>query len=521
MPIDAFAATGISPGSQQVNNPVDAFAATGITPAFNASPFMSGIAGFNKQFETLPATLAAGGDELAHLIDPDSTPNNTQAVNNFYNQRAQQYQQIANQNPISGGIGKAVGNVAASLPAYAAAGLNVPANFAAGAWTGYSQSNPDASPYEKLFNAAAGGATSAGLSLIPFGIGKAATGLQIQQYAENLLKNIGDGNSLEANGQSLAQDIKNAFEQKQAEGKALYDPVFSKYSNNSIYPLVNPEANSQYLNLDNSITDNFSNRNLNKLHEAFIDSPTLQNAHNLQSQLGTAIRGIQNTQLKGNGSVADNLTMQGYQEAQSALKGDMNSFLGKVDPQAAQQYSNASQNWAQNVTPYLANPKLAQIAKGDITNPRTVAGLFQNPEPEMQQVVEDIGPQANNKILYSELGKTQANLTPESLMSAFNSLDKKGLSSYVTPSLADQFQALAAKSSAKNSTQNLLGAAIGSHFGGVPGAVAGAYIAPKLSNSINSPLVAALMKYAGKGTLALPSIATPYGLSLLNNAGGQ
>jgi hypothetical protein len=519
MAVDLFQQAGINPNANAQS--IDLFQQAGIDPgvadAQTISPFMSGVAGFNKQYETLPANIAVGMDKLAHLIDPNSTPDNTQNINNFYNDRAQQYQQIVNENPISGRVGKVIGDIAASLPAYVAAGVKIPSNFAAGAWTGYSQSNPNSSAYEKLFNAAAGGTTSAALSLIPFGLGRATNGLQTQEYAQNILKNLSGGNSIEENGKSLAKDLQDAFNQKQAEAKALYSPVFDQYGENNIYPLVNPKANSQYLNLDPDITDNFNNRSITSLHKTFMDSPTFQNAHNLQSQLGTAIRSIQNAQLKSGGSVADNLTLQGYQEARNALKSDMGSFLDNVNPQAASQYNLASQHFAQNVTPYLANPKLAQIAQGEITNPKTVTSLFQNPEPEMQQIVEDMGSGAANKILYSLLGKTQNNLTPQNLINAFNSLDKNGLSSYITPDLANQIQTLAAKTSSKNNTQNILGAAIGSHFGGVPGAAAGAWLTPKLAQALNSPLASTLLKGIRKGTTVLPATVTPSGMPLSDN----
>lgn len=520
MPIDAFAATGIAPPAQSASNqPIDAFAATGIAPALNTSPLISGVAGFNQGFESLPRTLAnlgAKGLDLSGL-----TNNAAQNVNNFYGQRSMQDQSLINQNPLAGKIGNVAGNIGASLPMYVAAGANIPLNAAAGAWSGYSQSNPYDTLTQRLINSGVGAGTSAALSLIPFGLGKAREGMQTQEYAQNLLNQLGGGKSLEENGKSLAQDLQNSYENEVSNAKAKYQPVFNQYGNNSIYPLVNPQANSQYLNLDKSITDDFNNRTLNNLHQEFMDNPTLQNAHTLQSQLGTSIRTIQNRNLKGNGSIGDTNTMEGYIEARNALKNDMNSFLTKVNPQAAAQYNLGSQQWAQNVMPYLANPKLSQIVQGEITNPRTVTSLFQNPEPEMQQIVEDMGPNTANKILYSQLGKTQDNLTPQNLINSFNSLDKNGLASYVTPDVANQMQTLAAKSAAKNNTQNILGAAIGSHFGGVPGAAAGAWLTPKLAQMVNSPLVAALLKGAGRGATVLPSTLTPNVIPYFNQQGGQ
>jgi hypothetical protein len=292
--------------------------------------------------------------------------------------------------------------------------------------------------------------------------------------------------------------LQNAYENRVAEGNALYSPVFNSLGDKSIYDGLNP-ALSSYQALENGLLKN--NRNLNSLNQQFTANPTLQNAHNLQSQLGTAIRKLQSSDAKGNLSVADRNTMQGYQAAQDALRSDINTFLTGQNPALANQYDKATANWAQNVTPYLENSKIAQIAKGDVTNPSAITNLFKNPEPEMQQIVSDIGSQANNKILYSVLGKTQSNLTPEKLTSAFNQLDNKGLSSYVTPELAQQFEQLASKTTARNMAQTAGAGVLGAHFLGPLGAIAGAagptvlrklgQFAPSLNMSF-SPLMNAL-----------------------------
>jgi|GEM_PF-5571768 len=367
------------------------------------------------------------------------------------------------------------------------------------------------------------------------GISKLTRAIQPQKYAEQLMQNLGSGHTLEGNAQSLAQDIKGAFGNRVSQGQALYGPVFDAAGNNSIYDGVNQAVvrqpvqnfksvndvidhindatgndletatdlkdylmqqhgfafpnnknlldffnsapvvinNGAYNALDDGIINSYD-RNLTALHQRFTDNPTLQNAHNLQSQLGSSIRKLQANDAKGNLSVADRNTMQGYQAAQDAVRSDIDTYLTSQNPALANQYNLATANWAQNVTPYLENSKIAKIAKGDVTNPTAIANLFKNPEPEMQQIVSDIGPQANNKILYSELGKTQANLTPEKLTGLYNQLDKKGLASYVTPDLAQQFEQLGGKIAARNMAQTAASGVLGAHFLGPLGAIAGA-----------------------------------------------
>jgi hypothetical protein len=379
-----------------------------------------------------------------------------------------------------------------------------------------------------ITGAAIGGSLGAASELAPAAIGAtknlasgAMGAIQPQKYAQQLLSTLGGGNTLEGNAQSLAGDIQNAFANRVNQGNAQYAPVFDKYGNSPIYnELNNNSGNYQTFNPSDLNYD----RNLNKLHDQFTSDPTLQNAHNLQSQLGSSIRKLQASDVKGNLSVGDRSTMQGYQDAQGALKGDINNFLTTQDPMAANQYNAATANWAQNVTPYLENSKIAQIAKGDVTNPDSITTLFKSPEPELRQIVNDVGPSANNKILYAELGKTQANLTPEKLTTAYNSLDNKGLGSYVTPDLAQQFEQLSGKTSARNMAQTAATGVLGAHFFGPFGAMAGAMGPTALRKlgqfvpNANLPLGNSLLGILKAGYTPAVNSGTA---NLINNQGGQ
>lgn len=268
----------------------------------------------------------------------------------------------------------------------------------------------------------------------------ALNSIRPQAAMNDILQNLGNGQSLEGNAQSLAQSLKAAYEKNASAGNELYDPIMKPYGQNSIYENALPE-NSAYKALDKDVLS--SDTRLKKLNQQFSDNPTLDNAHTLQSQLGTAIRKLETNDAKGTLSIADRNTLYGYQDAQNAVKKDMMSFLNSKDPALANQYQAASANWAQNVVPYTETPKLAQIVKGDIVNPTPaqIQSIFKNPEPEIQKVVSDMGPKANAQILYNHLGKTNY-LKPEDLVKAAQNLDKQGLGSYVTPELDEQLNTL-------------------------------------------------------------------------------
>lgn len=359
--------------------------------------------------------------------------------------------------------------------------------------------NPD----DRLKGAAegfGGGALGAGLPWAAKGVGAAANFIRPQKYAEQLMDSLSGGKGLEDSGKSLAQDVKNTYEQKVNEGAALYKPVFDAEGDSKIYKgKWQDNGNSAYGSLNPKLFDNYS-QDVQDLHFAFGKNPTLQNAHNLQSQLGTEIR--QNS--KGNLSIADQNTVKGYQKAQSALKDDINNFMADKNPDLASQYQVATKNWAENVVPYIENPKISKMAKGDIENPRNISNIFRNPEADTQKVIDDMGPEASRKILYSELGKVK--LTPEKLAEAYGKLESKGLSSYVTPKLSDQFDTLLGRTKARNAAQFLAG--------GVGGGLLGGHTGIPYAEMLGTLLGAGV----GAGAHYLPKMGIP--LSSFSNAAG-
>lgn len=379
-------------------------------------------------------------------------------------------------------------------------------------------------PQNRTGGAEQGGLISAGLSVLPGAaglIGKGINAIRPQQYSDAIIQGLGGGKSLEGNAQSLAQDLQNSYQQQVKNTGDILNPIFDSVGSRSIYDSVrtpvennfkNPDevteylsdltgkefddaddakdylsqkygyqfpdnksflnffnskpnvsgtfGQSQYLNLDKDIPNSYD-RNISGLHQNFIDNPTLQNAHDLQSQLGTSIGKLQSQDARGNLSVADRSTMQGYQQARGALRSDMTNFLNTQNPNLASQYQMGTDYYRENVAPYLQDSSIAQIAKGKIINPENVTSIFKNPEPYMQKIVGDMGSQANNKILYAQLGKNAASLKPEQLISQFQGLDKSGLGSYVPQSLSDQMHELSGRISARNNTQRGVGALAG------------------------------------------------------------
>jgi hypothetical protein len=404
---------------------------------------------------------------------------------------------------------------------------------------------------------------------------QAAQAFRPEQYADQLLQTLGGGKTIEENQQALAQNIQGAYENQKDAGSALYKPIFDSVGNSSIYDSVRNPAPNNFQNVDqitehmNDVTGkNFDdeddvkdylnskyNANLDSnkdllnyfnsapnvggsragsqylnmnpgdivshdpdlqdLHNKFIQNPTFDNAHILQSQLGSAERQIgKNT----NPSVYDSGVQKQYIRARGALRSDMSSFLDSSNPGMANQYNAAASNWEQNVVPYLENPQIAKIAQGDITNPDNISTIFGSPENNTKKVVSDLGQSGINQILYSQLGQ-QVGKGADKLYSAIPNLSSKsvGFGSYITPDMQNQFDSLNSKISYRNNLQRGAGALAG--LGASHSSYEGALTAAGLGMAASPYVMKALQKVLpiGKGANGLSGLAQ-YGYSPASQA---
>lgn len=441
--MDVFEASGITPPAQnqvasaQPTQPADVFQAAGVSPPqgmqANAAP--TGIFNATGEASKLPLSAAAGLAQYGHdllniphdlaqsglLVNPLITallPKsvNQGLVNSIPSQPNYDFSQMLGvQNP--GLADKAVQGAFHYAP-YVAGALD------------------SASPLVK----------------------GAMNMMRPQAAMDATLQNLSGGQSLEDNAKSLAQGLQSAFQKNFENGQALYDKVTNVVGDNSIYDNM-PPGTSAYQNLDKDIFS--SNKKLNNLHQQFTDNPTFNNAHTLQSQLGSGVRKLQDSYNKGELAPADWDTLDDYRDAQNAIKTDMNSYLENTNPALAQQYKDAGANWVKNVVPFSENPAISQIAKGEITNPSVseIKNVFANPEPGMEQVINSMPPGSINKVLYNQLGQSSYK-SPSSFLNAYNALDKQGIGSYVPPALDQQFDNLASALKGKSlATKGIAGAA--------------------------------------------------------------
>lgn len=153
----------------------------------------------------------------------------------------------------------------------------------------------------------------------------------------------------------LVASIKGAYENSKTEAKKQYGSVLgtigSEKINGQNYPQLHQDILTAY------------DAKLKDLHQDFINNPTFEKAHQLQSQLGS-----KSSQL----SISKHKDIHTYnaiaelKQARLALQSDISNFLQQKNNAVLNQYQDASKFYKNTVIPYHAEPFISKIAAGYI-----------------------------------------------------------------------------------------------------------------------------------------------------------
>jgi hypothetical protein len=339
---------------------------------------------------------------------------------------------------------------------------------------------------DKGMGALKGAAISAALEMPNVVTGGVASALKGADKAQDMAEQIVNGlkasvgkskTPLEDMGKSIAQDVKNAYDKETNIVNGLYEPVLNKFGKQSLYQGGEETLGSKYLSI---ASKKYPIDDLADTHDEFLKSPTFQNGHNLQKDLGEESRRLERMNEKSTLNTQDYNLLQYIKKTRSALKSDMDNFLRKRDVDSANLYEVASDYFRENVRPFRSIPIIKEIAKGNQTNPKNITTIFRNPneaeDSDLTAVMGKMGPEFKNKVLFSSIGKDLGQgSSPEKLIKSFLSLDKKGLGSYATPEFQEQISGLAtqmAKEGRLKKIGGFIGGAALAHGlgGGIPGA---------------------------------------------------
>lgn len=285
---------------------------------------------------------------------------------------------------------------------------------------------------------------------------------------------------------SLAGDITKGYQKSKEASTSLYSPVFENVGNKKI---TNSPYASQYASLNKDILKGYS-PSIKEVHKQFIENPTFNNAHKLQSDIGKRISNLKS------GNSKDSLTLDNIErleKAQTSLKNDMSSYLNHSNPNLSNQYQRASDFYKNQVIPYNQNNTIRDIVKGRETiSPEELKSSLKNLS-EMKR--------GNNNKEY---------VLPENhyLREALTNLSHK----------INRGEAVGTGSSILAGTAlgnilhpGLTGAALGGALGAGAGALGRKYLAPKVLDLATNPYVHE----------TLPKLKIPYDMLVKSLIGAQ
>jgi len=273
--------------------------------------------------------------------------------------------------------------------------------------------------------------------------------------AQNIMQDFSQGKRPHEAAATLAKDLKSSYETVK-EGaanefnKLFKVPVWNQgtVGNIKLYnfpdPLRGIKRKGEYIDTVGEGKKPYGNSDLNELHQELLSNPTVQKAHQLQTELGRKVGDLKYQNKMGNLDDAGKRDLSLASKARIAIRNDSKTAMGKVNKVFPEDYEKATQNWKNEVEPYHSEDNLRKIVNGDIQYPsRTnIESIFKDPEKSIQKVKNDIGPDSARRISYIGLNKLPEEFTAKDLTSAKKSLEKKGLSSYLHPEHEQSFSQL-------------------------------------------------------------------------------
>ena len=263
-----------------------------------------------------------------------------------------------------------------------------------------------------------------------------------EKLASDIHSNFFGGHTKQSSGKALAQELKANYDNIKGQHSADYESIFNSPTEEESYITGEPfKANELSLtgkDYDNNYSDyEFPDKNLQSLHEKFMQDKSLENAHRLQSELGSEIGYLKNQKNKDMLDSSGKNLLNDYSNMRTTILDDMNSRLKEASPDLADRYEQATENWSNNVIPYHSDKTLRDIVNGKVKNPTAgqVRSIFSYPEESINKVSGDLSQNGRDNITRVGMNLTPYQSAPKDIINGHNSLYKNGLESYVSPEL--------------------------------------------------------------------------------------
>lgn len=166
--------------------------------------------------------------------------------------------------------------------------------------------------------------------------------------------------------QSIAKATGQKAEAVKSKFNTEYDSIINK--------LKNAELADKNLKIPSAMTSDTATQLIKELPATtkrsisnFKSNPTFESAHNLQSDLGKAIRQMNTASNKPNFSSQQNAALQLSKDLQKRVRGNMAEFLTKnKHPEILKDYIDVTKGYAKEAAPYLTK-EIKEFQKGKFT----------------------------------------------------------------------------------------------------------------------------------------------------------
>lgn len=216
---------------------------------------------------------------------------------------------------------------------------------------------------------------------------------------------------------SLAKNLIEGQKKAGQQSSNLYDKVFSKVDNESN---VIPQGNIDFSRI---------RKNIPKEERTAIDSydknPTIQNAHEAQSEIGSRLRELKQQQIREGSNFKKKNLVSSLKESQKSIQDALEEALVMQKNGSYEDYVKAQKFYKENVVPYFSKGNIEKYKNKELFEKDLVKRMMKNPEfmksiPGKQNTLLK-----TRKVIDSLMNK--GNIVPASLLGivGLNQYDKR------------------------------------------------------------------------------------------------
>lgn len=300
------------------------------------------------------------------------------------------------------------------------------------------------------------------------GIEEGLSGLTAGGKQKSLLDYLSGGKNISENREAIAQAIRNKGLDKLQQAKKMYGDILGKAGDVKLYDQVLAPG-EKYLN--SPVSNKMAGVDIAEGLDKFNKSPSVENAHNLQSDIRKRVTALYRQKSQFKRDAAKDLD-----QFRKNLTDKIAQSLERNSPADAKAYKDVTNFYRKEVVPYTTHPIFSKLINGieegekDI-NLNTLPNLFAKQSGKINKVASDLGNDFKNRLIFNQVGKESANkgnilkgkLGADTLSEALNkAINEQGLARYSSPEISQMQKEL--QSRAK--LQKLLGGlALGSGIG--------------------------------------------------------